>query len=186
MAFIGQFNAADVEPATPFEVIPAGKYHVQIVRSEMRDTKSGSGQYLWLELSIMDGPYAERRLFERLNLVNQNEKAVEIAHRTLSAICHATGQMSVTESEQLHHKSMVATVKVRAAGPDKSSVMRDASNEIGGYLPMNARSTAPVPPAPVPPVQSAAAVSAGHVEAQPAAGAAKAATPPWRRPTAAA
>jgi hypothetical protein len=182
MAFIGQFNAADVEPATPFEVIPAGKYHVQIVNSEMRTTKSGSGQYLWLELSIMDGPYAERRLFERLNLVNQNDKAVEIAQRTLSTICHATGQMSVSDSEQLHNRSMIANVKVRLAGPDKSGVMRDASNEIGGYQSMGGRPAA----APVHQVQPAAAPGAGHVEAQPAAGAAKAATPPWRRSTAAA
>jgi hypothetical protein len=135
MASLGmQFNAADVEPAgSGFEVIPAGKYQVQIVNSEMRETKSGSGQYLWLELSILDGEHANKRLFERLNLVNSNDKAVEIAQRTLSAICHATGQMSVSDSEQLHHRTMIANVKVKPAGPDKSGTQREASNEIGGY-----------------------------------------------------
>jgi len=59
MAYIGmQFDANQVEPSTSFDVIPAGKYHVQIVNSEMRPTKSGTGRYLWLELSIMDGPHA--------------------------------------------------------------------------------------------------------------------------------
>src|SRR4051794_7312129 len=121
MAFLGStFDATQVEPNTAFEVIPAGKYHVQIVKSEMRDTKSGNGQFLWMELSIMDGPHANKRLFERLNLVNQNEQAVEIAQRTLSAICHATGQMSVSDSEQLHHRSLIASVKVRPEGPDKN------------------------------------------------------------------
>jgi hypothetical protein len=179
MAYLGAtFDAHSIEPNTPFEVIPAGKYHVQIVNSEMRDTKVGTGQYLWMELAIIDGPHANKRLFERLNLVNSNEKAVEISQRMLSAICRATGQMSVTDSEQLHHKSMVATVKVRPAGPDKGGVMREAANEIGGYEPMDGRLAAPV-----------AAVS--HVPSQPAYAAPadtatpKATTPPWRRPSAA-
>ena len=178
MAFLGStFDASSVEPSVPFEVIPAGKYHVQIVKSEMRGTKSGSGQFLWMELAIIDGPHANKRLFERLNLVNQNEQAVEIAQRTLSAICRATGQMSVTDSNQLHNRSLIAIVKVRQAGPDKSGVMREASNEIGGYEPMGGRSTPPAAPASgAPPAAPAAAV----------AGTPKTSVPPWHRPSSAA
>jgi Protein of unknown function (DUF669) len=164
------FDATQVEPNTAFEVIPTGKYHVQIVNSEMRDTKNGNGQFLWMELSIMDGPYADRRLFERLNLQNPNEKAVEIAQRQFSAICHAIGQLRIDNTEQLHHRSMIANVKVRPAGPDKNGVMRDAANEIGGYLPMNG-SAQPTAAAPSRPAQAAQAAPATP---QPT-------TPPWRR-----
>ena len=63
MAFLGStFDATQIEPATPFEVIQPGKYHVQIVNSEMRITKGGSGQYLWLELAIQDGQHANKRI----------------------------------------------------------------------------------------------------------------------------
>src|SRR3954452_9589153 len=66
MAYLGStFDAHSIEPNTPFELIPAGKYHVQIVNSEMRDTKGGTGQYLWMELAIIDGPHDNKRLFER-------------------------------------------------------------------------------------------------------------------------
>jgi hypothetical protein len=172
MAFLGStFDAAQVEPSAPFEVLPAGKYHVQIVNSEMRDTKNGAGKYLWLELSIMDGHAANKRLFERLNLVNQNEKAVEISQRTLSAICRATGQMAVTDSEQLHHRSLVAIVKVQPAGPDKTGVMRNAQNEISGYEPMGGYASATVS---APQSQQAPTSYAAHAEP-------KTATPPWRR-----
>jgi hypothetical protein len=165
MASLGMsFNAADVEPSTGYSVLPPGKYHVQIVNSEMRDTKSGTGQYLWLELSIIDGEHANKRLFERLNLVNPNEKAVEIANRTLSAICRATGQMSVSDSEQLHNRSMIAVVKVRPAGPDKSGVHREAANEIGGFEAFGGRAPASIAPA-----------------ASAPAAAPKVATAPWRR-----
>lgn len=178
MAFLGQtFDASQIEPSAAFEVIPAGKYHVQIVNSEMRDTKSGSGQYLWMELSIMDGPHANKRLFERINLVNPNEKAVEIGQRTLSAICHATGQMSVSDSEQLHHKSLIAVVKVRPAGPDKDNVHREASNEIGGYLPINGAQTGAYQGGQT----AAAAPSQAAPASQPTAAAQKLQNAPWKR-----
>ena len=69
-----------------------------IVNSEMRATTDGTGQLLWLELDVLEGAYAGRKLFDRLNLVNANPTTVEIAQRTLSAICHATGLMQVDYS----------------------------------------------------------------------------------------
>lgn len=180
MANLGmQFNANEVEPASGgFEVIPAGKYTVQIVNSEMRETKSGNGQFLWLEMAIMDGPHANKRLFERLNLVNPNDRAVEIAQRTLSALCHATGQMSVSDSEQLHNRSIVANVKVKPAGPDKSGTHREAYNEIGGYEAVSGHRPAAA-------TGMARDVAASEARVAPAA-AKPAAAPPWRRQTAAA
>lgn len=133
MAFLGQvFNAADVQPSQPRGPIPAGTYIAQIVQSEMRDTRTG-GQYLSLELDIIDGEFRGRKLWDNLNLVNSNAQAAEIAQRTLSAICHAIGQMTVQDSEQLHFKPMRVTVKVQPAGPDKSGVHREAQNRISGY-----------------------------------------------------
>jgi len=120
-----------------FEIIPTGEYHVQIVSSEMCETKSGNGRCLGLELVVMDGPYAGARLLERLDFSNPDEEAIEITHRTLSAICHATGQMAPTDSELFHHRSMIATVEVRQAGPDENGVMRETANKIGRYQPMN-------------------------------------------------
>lgn len=177
MASLGTtFDANAVEPNTPFEVLPAGKYHVQIVSSERRDNSSTPGWHLRLELSVMDGQHANKRLFERLNLVNQNEKAVEIAQRTLSAICRATGIMAMSDSEQLHNKSLTATVRVVPAGPDKGGVMREAQNQISGYEPLNShRPQSPAAPA-AQNTQPAwtAPTSAVQAKAEPA-------TPPWRR-----
>ncbi len=54
-----------------------------------------------------------RKLFDRLNLVNANAQTVEIAQRTLSAICHATGRLQVQDSEDLHLIPMLADVTVK-------------------------------------------------------------------------
>ena len=134
MANLGTtFDATTIEPAKPFEVLPPGKYPAQIVNSEIRVTKDGIGQYLWLELDVLDGPHKGRKLFDRLNLVNANPQTVEIAQRTLSAICHATGRMQVQDSEELHLIPFIADVQVQAPknGYGESNKVR--------YLPLNAR-----------------------------------------------
>jgi len=138
MAIFAQtFDANSVEPSN-FDVFPAGKYLAQIVSSEMRPTKDGRGQYLFLELDILEGPFAGRKLFDRLNLVNDNPDTVDIATRTLSSICRATGQMQVKDSEQLHLIPLIADVRVR---PPKGQY--GESNSIR-YLPRNA-AAAPTP-----------------------------------------
>jgi hypothetical protein len=114
MASFGQtFDASSVEPSSSYDVLPPGKYLGQIVASEMRPTKDGTGQYLYLEVDILEGQYAGRKLFDRLNLVNANPDTVEIAKRTLSSICRAVGKMQVSNSEQLHLIPMTLDVRVR-------------------------------------------------------------------------
>jgi hypothetical protein len=135
----GTFDATLVDPNAPFEVIPPGDYEVQITASSMESNKAGTGSYLKLELEIMDGPQAGRKLFDRLNLDNPNAKAVEIAQRTLSAICHAVGVLSVTDSEELHLRPMIAKVKV----VPRSDQPGELSNEIGGYKPVGGSAAAP-------------------------------------------
>ena len=159
MAIFAQtFDANSVEPSN-FDVFPAGKYLAQIVSSEMRPTKDGRGQYLYLELDILDGQFAGRKLFDRLNLVNDNPDTVDIAKRALSSICRATGQMQVKDSEQLHLIPMIADVRVR---PPKGQY--GESNSIR-YLPRNggapaAPAASSVPVAPAAPAPNPAA-SAG-------------------------
>jgi hypothetical protein len=165
------FDATSVAPSAPMELIPPGKYVAHIIASEMKDTSTG-GQYLKLEHEILDGPHAKRRLWNNLNLVNSNATTVEIAQRQLSAICHAIGVLKVSDSEQLHFKPLLVTVKIRPAGNDKSGVMRQAQNEVGGYEPAGGnRVVSPSANQPVRQTQSSAPVtssSGGGV-------------PPWKK-----
>ena len=148
------FNATEVaSQQTGYEPRPAGEYTMQVVNSDMRTTKSGNGQYLWLEFDILSGP-VRGKFFERLNLFNENTKAVEIANRQLSAICNAVGLVSLQDSEQLHMKPLKVVLKV--------SESKDGSlQNTAKYFPLN---SAPAQ------VASAAAPAA-----------ASAATKPWER-----
>ena len=111
--FDTSFDASGIEPAAGYDVLPAGKYVAQIIESEMRVTSNGMGQFLWLMLDILEGPYKGRKVFDQLNLVNQNTTTVEIAQRALSAICHATGKLQVADSEELHLTPMTIQVTVK-------------------------------------------------------------------------
>ena len=132
------FNASEVSTEqSGYEPRPAGDYTMQVVNSDMRTTKSGTGQYLWLEFDILSGP-VRGKYFERLNLFNDNAKAVEIANRQLSAICNAIGLMTLQDSEQLHMKPLKVVLKV--------SESKDGSlQNTAKYLPLNAAPAAAAP-----------------------------------------
>ncbi|OYW56038.1 MAG: hypothetical protein B7Y80_03100 [Hyphomicrobium sp. 32-62-53] len=152
--FDTSFDATSVEPTTPYDLLPAGKYRAQIVETEMRVTRNGMGQFLWLMLEILEGDHKGRKIFDQLNLVNPNPTTVEIAQRTLSAICHATGKMHVSDSEELHLIPMTIQVKIK---PPKNGY--GESNAIA-YVPMDrassSRSVKSTPPAAAP-IKTAAA-----------------------------
>ena len=156
--FDTSFDATSVEPTTAQELLPAGKYRAQIVESEMRVTKNGMGQFLWLMLDILEGEHKGRKIFDQLNLVNPNPTTVEIAQRTLSAICHATGKMHVSDSEELHLIPMTIQVKIR---PPKNGY--GESNAVA-YLPPDraaaVRAAKPASAAPAPPAAPPKMVSA--------------------------
>ncbi len=112
MAMIGNFDATQVAPREDFSPIPVGEYAVQITDSDVKPTKSGNGHRLELTFEVMDGQYKGRKVFEGLNIDNPNPKAVEIAQRDLSAICHAVGKLQVSDSQELHYKPLVVRVDI--------------------------------------------------------------------------
>jgi hypothetical protein len=80
--------------------------------SEMKPTKSGTGQFLQFTFEVLDGPQKGRKLWARLNLVNPNQTAVDIAQRELGAICRAVNVIKPSDSAELHNKPMLITVAV--------------------------------------------------------------------------
>lgn len=152
MADLNGFNANEVEPTASFEAIPAGKYLAAITDSEMKPTKNGSGSYLQLTMTILEGPYKDRVVWARLNLANPDQTAVKIAQSELSAVCRAVGVMVPKDSCELHNIPLLITVKVK-----KREGTGELTNEVKGYEPKSA--------------------AAGKPQQAPA----NSTTPPWKR-----
>jgi hypothetical protein len=139
MATLKGFNANDVDPASDFEAIPAGKYLAVIIESEVKPNKSGTGSYLQLTFQVIDGEYKNRFLWARLNLDNPNATAVKIARAELSAICRAVGVMAPGDSVELHDLPLVISVKCK-----KRADTGELTNEIKGYAKKEAAAGKPV------------------------------------------
>lgn len=137
------FDATDVQPLAPMDVLPKGAYLAEITDSEMKDTASGRGQYLQLEFTVIDGEYSGRKQWARLNLVNENDTAVDIAKRELSAICHATGVLQVKDSIDLHNRPLYIDIAI-----EKRKDTGEDANRIKGYRPTDAKPASPPPKAP--------------------------------------
>ena len=122
------FDAEKVEVQSEYAALPAGEYQAIIVESEEKSTKAENGKYLELRLNIQGPTHQGRILFDRLNLVNQNETAQQIAKATLSSICRAVNVLTPKDSSELHGKPLTIVVKTREYNGE-------IQNEIKGYKP---------------------------------------------------
>jgi hypothetical protein len=174
------FSPNDVpEDERSFELIPPDNYRVQVIESKIQDTKSG--QMIVLTMEIVDGQYANRRLWENLNIRNDSPVAQQIAQTALKYLCDQIGIIQLRDTEELHFKPL--TIKVGIQQPtqkDKDAGYDQPKNTVrfnvgaspgsgtGGIRPQGAPTQAPQQGRP--PQRSA--------QAQPAKGAAK----PWNQP----
>ena len=143
MANLNGFNAHDVDPTTPFDPVPAGKYMAAVTASQMKATKAGDGNYLELELTILEGPGKGRKVWDRLCLNHPNPEAVKIARSNLSALCRAVGVMQPKDSVELHNLPLLVTVKCK-----KRDDTGEMANEVRGYSKKEAAAGQPQQAAP--------------------------------------
>ena len=129
MAQLNQnFDATAVEPSDAFTPLPPGWYTGIITDSEMKETKAMTGNYLQLTIAVQDKHHFGRVVFERLNIDNPNQTSVDIAQRTLSALCRAVGVLQISDSNQLHGLPFEFKLSIKPA-----SGQYEASNNIKGY-----------------------------------------------------
>ena len=123
----------DIEPQQSFEALPAGRYEVVIIESELKTTKAGNGEYLQLTFEVVGASHPGRKLWARLNVNNPNKTAEEIAYRELAAICMATKvQYPPADSDLLHDIPLLVDV-VQERNPVNDSM----TNRIKGYAGAN-------------------------------------------------
>lgn len=80
------FDARTVAPSQGGAAHPAGMFDFQITNTYLKENSAKTGAMLVVELTSPAG-----RIENRYNVVNPEPKAVEIAQKELSALCHAVG-----------------------------------------------------------------------------------------------
>jgi hypothetical protein len=106
--------------------------------SEIKPTNDGQGERVNVRYNILDGKYAGRKVFGGFNIKNANPKAMEIAWRQLSALCHAVGVLDLQDTQHLHGIPFKLKVTLEAAREDKESGKTyDAKNDTKGWRHIN-------------------------------------------------
>ena len=121
------FDATNVEPSAPLDVVPAGKYPCRISQTEIKETKSGTGRYLQLTLDLIEGPFKGTSCSTGSISGTATPRPRRSPSKTLSAICHAVGVLKVRNHEEFRNK--VVQVKVTT----RNDPQYGESNEVKGY-----------------------------------------------------
>lgn len=129
MADLG--TSIDVDNIVPersdFEPLPAGPYMVQVIESDVIPTKAETGLILKLTMEVMEGPFANRKVWANLNFKNPNATAQRIAQEQIKQICDAVGHKGpLSDSEVLHFKPLRAQITIRKSDQygDQNDVKR--------------------------------------------------------------
>lgn len=125
------FTQEEVQAAQndSYTALPAGNYIAQVERSEVKQTKDGTGPYLSLGFKILEGDYSGRMLFGNITLTNKNSQAQEIGRKQLIKLSTACGLGHLQDSEQLH--GIAVMIKVS----DSRVYEGEKQNDIKDYKP---------------------------------------------------
>lgn len=128
--FPGGFDAAAVEPdaGRDFELLPAGAYDAEITNAEVKDTKTGTGCYLSLELTLLGPTHQGRKVWANITLKNANAQAESIGQAQLSSLCRAVNIPVLQDSDQLFQKVLRIRLKITPAKGEYA-----AKNDVSAY-----------------------------------------------------
>lgn len=138
------YFAFSVNDVPDESLMPTGWYPARIVRSELRDLKSGEGQRLVITYVVDSGPYAKRRIDIGFNVSHPNPQAVEISQRELAKVLRACGLSQINDTLELHDRPHQIHIGVEMYKDREQNRINDWK-PLG---PVGIQSVAPVPPAP--------------------------------------
>lgn len=126
-----------------FEPIPAGWYTAQITKSELKDTKDSTGQYINMQLAISGPSYQGRVVFAMINIRNKSQKAEEIGRQQLGDLMRALGLPRVQDTDELVGGNLSVKVAIdQSPGYDPKNVVK-AYKAIEGSAPPMPAATQP-------------------------------------------
>ena len=117
-----------------FTPLPAGEYVVMVTKSEVKETAKKTGEMVVLLLTVVDGDYKGRTIFERINYRNDNQTAQEIGQKELASLTRAIFGFDKewVDTEELHKKLFKVKVGVK-----ESTGQWPASNNCLMFSPLN-------------------------------------------------
>ncbi len=108
-------NLSETQEWGTYQPLPPDDYEVTIVNSEIRATRNGDQQVVFI-YEVATGPHAGAQVFDRLPLWNADPKISGIAQRKLKSIAIACGLPNpnyISDTSELHGRRMITTLGIR-------------------------------------------------------------------------
>lgn len=154
MAFLNEtINVNDLPQSErdSFDPLPEGWYAVKVSGAELKNTKSGAGQYISVRYDVLGPTHQGRVVFGMLNIRNQNPKAEEIGRQQLGELMRAIGLTSVTDTDQLIGGTLSIKLVIRQQeGYEPSNDVKAYKAEGGSMQAPQQQQAAPAASAPPP------------------------------------
>lgn len=133
MSIFGGFDADNVEPSQPREIIPDGNYEAVIESVVEKENSKKDGSYLEFVVHIISGPHEGRKVWDRLNIKNKSRQTVDIANATMSALLRAVGVPRPILEDDVCNIPFLAVVGTRTDKSGNPKFDGKLSNIITGY-----------------------------------------------------
>lgn len=85
-------TGVEAESGSIFSKVPAGAYKVVLAYSQFKDGKNSGAAGLQVGYMIEEGAHKGKMVQDYINIMNENEEAVEIGKKRLRKICEVQGR----------------------------------------------------------------------------------------------
>lgn len=130
-------DLSEVKVESNFKAIPAGTYTVILDDCEVKQTKSGTGEYINCKFKIIGGEYDDKILYHMFNIKNENQEAVKIGLSQLRTFMECAGikDLKLKSVVELVGYKAMATVKNKTDSYGEKAVISyfkpfDADNTV--------------------------------------------------------
>ena len=138
--FVQTFQTTEANSG--FDPVPPGDYILKVSEAELKETKTGTGQYIKVAFTVMGPKYEGRKIFTNFNIRNASPEAERIGVSQLKALVLAGGVSEpLMDTDQL----LGAVVNARVTVDKRDDPQYPDQNKVGRYKPVNA--TPPSAPA---------------------------------------
>ncbi len=158
----GALNANEYDTTDNTTPLPPGEYPFLIEKAELKDTKAGTGKYVWIQATVTGEQYANRKVFEKFNIVNPSPESERIGRSDLAKLAVAVGIPTIQDTSELVNKAFIGRVKIKD-GDNAFSAFKP----IGGAAPVQSAAPSRQQAAPAQAAQQQAPVAAAPAKKMP-------------------
>ncbi|WP_418764648.1 DUF669 domain-containing protein [Mailhella sp.] len=148
MAYVNA-NLSETQELGVYQPLPPGDYEVTIVNSEIRPSRKGEQQVVFI-YEVSAGEHTGAQVFDRLSLWSTDTKTQTMAQRRLKSIAIACAHPNpnyVADTSEFHGRRMITRLALR-------EYEGNTYQDVKAYMPLPAQSgaaSAPRPGSPTPP-----------------------------------